>query len=151
MNTFQCPGCGHANILGSASCESCLLIFEKHNKRQAGETLIVHGGAKLETLWQDVLRQYESIACHETFIQQALIEKKLPFASQQYRKIIETSPHDEMALKMRDKIIQLAMVTFAMPGRVRVPSQNRAFRNIFLVILTMIIVFIVFTLFNLKK
>lgn len=151
MNTFQCPGCGHANIFGMESCESCLLVFEKHNKRQAGETLSVHGGSRLEALWQDVLRQYENIASHEAFVQRALAEKNLPFASQQYRKIIETSPHDEIAVKMRDKIIQLAMATFSMPGRTVVPSQNRVFRNFFLVILTMIVVFIVFTMLNLKK
>src|SRR5690606_1330499 len=44
--------------------------------------------------------------------QKAMGYQNLAFASQQYRKLLEVNPQDQLALKMRDKIINLATVSF---------------------------------------
>jgi hypothetical protein len=59
-------------------------------------------------MWKDILENYEDQQLHDAFIQTALQYKKLNFASQQYRKMMEINPLDDTAKEMQNKIIQIA-------------------------------------------
>lgn len=115
--SFVCSKCAYKNPKGAVECASCGLVFEKSRKKALGVKDNVEGTAELKSLWARILEDYNNISLHETFIKLALGQKNLPFASQQYRQILEVSPSEEVALKMRDKIINLATVAYVPPKR----------------------------------
>lgn len=114
---FACTKCGAKNPKGSDECVRCGLVFEKHRKQMHGPKEMISSTPELKSLWERVLSDYSNETLHETFINLALGQNNLPFASQQYRQILEASPSEEMALKMREKIINVATLTYVPPKR----------------------------------
>lgn len=143
MELFSCPECGYENPKGSVSCKRCLLIFEKyakkHAQKNAGAGAQLPVSQKLEDQWKDVLTEYDNKDKHEKFISDSLSTKNLQFASQQYRKMLDLNPSDEMAKKMIEKIIQVATLTYVPPARTEPPKNSRWLTYS---ILTMIVVFV---------
>jgi hypothetical protein len=121
---FSCPECGFENAQGATSCKRCLLVFEKYERKNTRVHQIVNASTKLEAAWRDVLVDYGAIDKHEKFINTALAEKNLPFASQQYRKMLELNPIDDISPKMIDKIIQVATYTYLPPIRQAPPKPS---------------------------
>jgi hypothetical protein len=121
---FSCPECGFENPQGSATCKRCLLVFEKYERKANKVHHIVNASNKLENAWRDLLVDYSAVDKHEKFINQAIAEKNLPFASQQYRKMIELNPADDISPKMIEKIIQVATYTYLPPVRQAPPPKS---------------------------
>ncbi|HEX4924472.1 MAG TPA: hypothetical protein VFV50_10315 [Bdellovibrionales bacterium] len=99
-----CPRCGGIYEKGAAECGTCGLIFAKMKK--PGDTPGISTPAALETAWGEVMMSFSDEAAHLAFIEKCLAANNALFASQKYRKLIEANPNDELAIKMRDKIIQ---------------------------------------------
>jgi hypothetical protein len=125
MEHFFCPECRYENLKGSVSCKRCLLIFEKYEKKNLKLGSQVATSKKLEDLWNEALSEYDNLEKHEKFISEALKEKKLPYASQQYKKILDMNGADEMAAKMISKIINIATLTYVPPFRKEPPKSTR--------------------------
>ncbi len=127
MELFSCPECGYENQKGTPSCERCLLVFAKYERKKSqGVGVQVQSSQRLESQWQGILTDYENLALHEKFISDAAAEKSLPFASKQYKNMLDINPADEMAKKMIDKIIQVATITYTPPFRKPPPKSSRA-------------------------
>lgn len=125
MEHFSCPKCAYENPKGSVSCKRCLLIFEKYERKNKEVGTQVSSTQQLEDQWKELLLDYENKEKHEKFITDALKEKKLPFASHQYKKMIDMNAADEISKKMIDKIIQIATLAYATPFRKEPPKDNR--------------------------
>lgn len=85
----------------------------------------------LKASWDNLLANYEKMELHEKFVSDCLAAKQLTYASAQYRKMLEANPNDSTALKMRDKIIGLATVTFIPPKRAEKPPERMNFLFLF--------------------
>lgn len=125
MEHFSCPKCGYENLKGAASCRRCLLIFEKYEKKSREASGQVSSSQRLEDQWQELLMDYENKDRHEKFISDALKEKNLPYASHQYKKMVDLNSADEISRKMIDRIIQVATLTYTPPFRKEPPKDNR--------------------------
>lgn len=110
--SFNCPFCQAPNQQGSVECASCQRVLEKAKKISMEIRKDTAGSELLRTLWGSVLADYASEARHEAFIQQALSDQGLQFASQQYRQILDANPNEAIAMKMRERIINLATLTY---------------------------------------
>jgi hypothetical protein len=74
--------------------------------KKKGEMAGIPAPLSLETAWQEVMAKYDQEPSHLAFVEKCLSTNNALFASQKYRQLIEANPGDEMAIKMRDKIIQ---------------------------------------------
>lgn len=133
--TFSCPFCQATCKKGAAECGSCGRVFEKAKRTQIEPKRDLIGSESLRSLWNQVMAEYANEARHESFVQQALTEKSLPFASQQYRQILEANPSDPIAMKMRERLINLATMTYVPPHR---SFQTRARRISFPIVLILV-------------
>ena len=122
--TFACPKCDHRNSLGANECKACGLVFDKARAAFFKPKEEVVASKELLGMWARVLEGWAIQSVHETFVQFALGQSNLPFASQQYRRILDANPADEIAQKMRDKIIQLATMT-SVPQKRDPPTRRR--------------------------
>lgn len=150
MELFSCPECGYENQKGSRACERCLLVFEKYERKKTqSEGIQVRSSQKLEAQWQAILTDYENYALHEKFVSDAASEKSLPYASKQYKNMLDINAADEMAKKMIDKIIQVATVTYVPPFRKPPPKSSRAITFVILfIILVAVVVLLVQAFMN---
>lgn len=141
--TFSCPMCSYQNPKGSSSCAKCLVVFEKVEQKNLGIQNKVSASSYLQELWEHVISDYGNKEFHEKFVQTALAEKNLPFASQQYRKMIEINVADDIAIKMRDRIIQLVTVTYVPHARPPLAENKRWGVKIFVFIIFVILLVLV--------
>ena len=129
MEQFSCPKCSYENPKGSVSCKRCLLIFAKYEKKVAQMNSIgsaqVLTPQKLEDQWKEILADYDNLSKHEAFVAESLKAKQLPYASQQYKKMVDLNGADIVAKKMIDKIIQVATLTYVPPFRKEPPKSTR--------------------------
>lgn len=112
MSQKSCPKCGYAANIEAPECAKCGIVFGKFIDQEAQPDAQVLGNKVLVDMWKNILENYENQQLHDAFIQTALQYKKLNFASQQYRKMMEINPLDETAKQMQNKIIQI--VSFQM-------------------------------------
>jgi hypothetical protein len=110
-----CPKCGVFSLAGAKECTGCGLIFKKWESQTLGGH--VGSSQRLELAWETALMNWEQPLFHDNFINQANLEKNLPFASLKYRRILEADPTNEVALKRRDQVLQLVMVSFMTPEK----------------------------------
>lgn len=110
MSVDACPKCNFSLSQNALECPSCGIVLSKITDRGSGPDQQVVGNSQLVSLWKDIVSNYEDQDLHDLFIQESLRYKKLNFASQQYRKMIEVNPMDETAKKMQEKIIQIATI-----------------------------------------
>lgn len=117
IGTFACPKCCHQNENGSLECLKCGVVFQKFEEKiLSSEVIRVEGSTILKEAWGRVLENYENMKVHEEFVQLALQDKNLPFASSQYRKMLNVHPSDSIAQKMMERTTSLAMANL-------IPSQ----------------------------
>jgi len=82
--------------------------------------------AELKNQWDQVRENYARVDLHEGFIQKCFLANQLPFASLQYRQILEANPNDDLALKMRDRIIVLSTAAYIPQRRPEEKSSRGA-------------------------
>ena len=68
--------------------------------------------AELVALWQAALDDYQNTAKHETFVARCLERQRLAYASHKYAQILVNAPAEEIARKMRERVIGLASYGF---------------------------------------
>jgi hypothetical protein len=69
-------------------------------------------GKDIVNAWESVREQFIDEKRHEKFIQLCLLRDNLPFASSQYKAVLDSDPMNDIAQKMQNRIIQLAAVTY---------------------------------------
>jgi len=106
-NVVPCIKCGASNALSAKECSSCGVIFEKFREQQE-DPYAAKAPQKLKEIWHMVLKHYEDEDLHEEFLRQCRKSGELEFASSRYKKILDVTPHEALALKYRGKIIALA-------------------------------------------
>ncbi len=72
----------------------------------------VEVGDELKAVWDNVKAHYDNEKEHKRFLQICLSQDKLTFASEQYRKILDANPNDEIASKMINNIVGLAFASY---------------------------------------
>jgi hypothetical protein len=102
---------------GATECSTCGRVFEKAKKISVEIRKDFQSSDQLRVAWETVMEDFSNELKHEAFIQMALAEKALPFASQQYRQILVANPNEPTALKMRERIINLTTMTYVPPRR----------------------------------
>ena len=150
-NTFSCPKCHADNIKGSVDCQACGIVFTKYSAKQSNiqeahqrqdefqslkddtsktdefPTPIKKTDSinpQLQELWNKVMEEYDDMEAHENFINKSIQLNDLTYASQQYRNILSSHPHEEIAEKMQKRITFLAM-SIMTPEHI---SESKRFR-----------------------
>lgn len=108
MAQKTCPKCSFSCQIEAAECPACGVIFSKLSDPEAAPDAQVLAKPEIVAQWKDVVQNYTDPDLHESFLQSCMASQKLNFASQQYRKMLEVNPSDEVAKKMQEKIIQIA-------------------------------------------
>lgn len=128
----NCPKCGTQNSRQAQDCKACGIVFERYRpgegEKVAGEIQLA-GSHELVAHWKDVLENYADEDLHEEFVSACLEAKCLPFASHKYARILSVTPEEEIAMKMRKRIVALATQKFEFRGtglgwKFRVPRFN---------------------------
>jgi hypothetical protein len=68
--------------------------------------------AELVALWQAVVDDYLNTTKHESFVALCLEKQRLAYASHKYAQILVNAPAEEIARKMRERVIGLASYGF---------------------------------------
>ena len=141
VETFPCPACSYANPKGTLDCARCGVVFSKYKRLETAKAELPvappsaplsSNNAELSIHWEAVTQNYTKQVLHEAFIQKCFLAHQLPFASQKYRQILESNPSDELAKKMRDKIIALSTAAYIPQAR---PEAEKPRGGIFVWIL----------------
>ena len=133
-DTFLCPKCQSPNLKGALDCSFCGIVFTKYSVKQPNvneheqhrkdrsqfskphkisqPVQKVNANSQMQKLWQQVMKEYSNLNIHELFINKAIQTNSLTYAAEQYRNILESNPHEEIALKMQDRITHLAITVF---------------------------------------
>lgn len=139
-STFPCPKCQSPNPKGALDCSVCGIVFAKYLTKQSETQQIQDyqkdvmetsspvnttqteiaapikkintGSIQINQLWEKVMADYDNLDVHDEFINKAMKSNNLAFASQQYRNILNTNPHEEIAQKMQKRITGLAINIF---------------------------------------
>ena len=127
---ITCPKCENPNPADLKECRTCGVHFSKYRhlqeERVEGE-IQLQGRRELALLWQDVASNYQDESKHEHFLLQCLDTNCLPFASQKYARILRANAEDEIAKKMRKRIVALAsnkIQSRIFPAKFKYPSFN---------------------------
>jgi hypothetical protein len=115
LASLPCPRCGGMYQQGSPICDSCGVVLNRVNDMRAGP--LVHGNQRLERLWENILDGYLQEGRHQEFIRRCAMENSLDFAAQKYRWILDVTPSDEMAMRMRQQVIELAPLHYMPSGK----------------------------------
>lgn len=113
----KCPNCSEARHLDLKECPYCGVIYDKVIPKEMINGPQTNVDIELLQLWQDLVGDYTNQQKHELFLQKAMAKKRLPFASQQYRKLLEINPGDPLAKGMQEKILNLATVVMMQQKR----------------------------------
>lgn len=103
----KCPKCGHMVDDLEKECGSCGVVGSKFLALK-DDTPYLKVSDTLKQLWKRVLNHYDDERVHHEFLSQCLKEKKLRYASLQYKQLKETLGADEMVTEMMTKIKNLS-------------------------------------------
>jgi hypothetical protein len=110
LETRKCPKCGVEAALNAEECKECGVVFAKFKSTEhlpAGEVRL-EGRREILELWDEVLANYADESYHERFVMACYTTNTLAFAAQKYARILSASGNEEIARKMRKKIVGLA-------------------------------------------
>jgi hypothetical protein len=104
-----CPKCGAINEQQKKECGSCGIVIAKYEliSKESEPKIPVH---ILES-WQDVIGDYENLQTHSFFVNKCLKLKHLNFAIKKYSEILTAYSGDEMALKMKKRLVILTQTS----------------------------------------
>ncbi|MCC6276571.1 MAG: zinc-ribbon domain-containing protein [Oligoflexia bacterium] len=106
-----CPQCGVKASIEAKECASCGVVFEKV-RRLKPHPVMPPAGAEVKAAWESVRAQFIDEKRHQDFIQICYLRDNLPYASSQYKAILDVDPNNDIAQRMQNRIIQLAAVTY---------------------------------------
>lgn len=104
-----CFRCGVKSAPDLKECPKCGVVFEKVKTMKSSQKVIA---STIQVAWEQLANDYSDGKKHEAFVQLCLSQENLAFASQQYRSVLAAQPHDEIAKKMQERIVQMAAVTY---------------------------------------
>jgi hypothetical protein len=96
------------------SCSRCGLVFAFWNPDTA--THVVRLDEKGEALWTQVRRSWKDEAKHDAFLKYCSMAGLLAPAGRCYRLRLDKTPDDELAIKMQERIVAMATMSFARPS-----------------------------------
>lgn len=99
-----CPKCNYNNNLAAKECRGCGVLLAKV---QDGRAESYRSTVVVRARWEKVLENYEETARHDQFLQICKDENCLPFASAKYHAILSADPSEEIAQKMKEKVVVL--------------------------------------------
>jgi phage FluMu protein Com len=106
----KCPKCETPHPATAQECGSCGLIFAKFKpvfEGMVGEVRL-NGRQELVELWERVVANYEDESMHDQFISACFDAEALAFASQKYGRVLAAAPQEEIAQRMKKRIMGLA-------------------------------------------
>jgi len=108
---FSCPKCFAGYAPGDSECTRCGLVFLKF-REQKEEERGFSASPEVRELWEVALTRYENFELHQNFINAAWADRSLEYAANNYRRILDVAPHDEMAQKAQRQIVALVNTRF---------------------------------------
>ncbi|MDZ4677856.1 MAG: hypothetical protein SGI74_10155 [Oligoflexia bacterium] len=121
-----CVRCGVQSDVDYKECPKCGVLFERIITAKPPQPVVPPSGPEVMSAWDAVKSQYIDDKRHEFFILICLNRDNLAFASSQYRAILAVNPHDEIALRMQTRIIELATATYV--ATLQKPNKKQPLR-----------------------
>jgi hypothetical protein len=144
----ECPKCRAMNLSAAIECRSCGLVFshyraDRHGDEAAAQGEIQLGGTlELMDLWSRVSREYDNETLHQSFVQACHQADCLPFASHKYARVLSVLPGDEIAKRMRKRIVGLASVRADSRSPRRIPNfRLPGFNSLVILLATIVMIF----------
>lgn len=106
----SCPKCGQSGRAGEAACARCGLTFALWTPDKAAEVVQLDG--KAETLWAELAAAWDDEARHDAFLKYCSVAGQLAPAGRRYRERLAEAPGDPLAIRMQDRIVAMATVSF---------------------------------------
>ncbi len=121
-NDSACPKCGHAGATAGHACPRCGLVFTRWTAEMSAVTGWAVLDGQAETLWAEVQAAWSEPAKHDAFVTYCSQTGLLGPAGRRYREHVDRDPNDQTAKRMREKIVKMASVAFAMAARSKSPA-----------------------------
>jgi transposase-like protein len=138
QNEKECPRCNAKNSVSQSECVRCGIVFSRYGSGAIGtnadlrieEEMALGGTRELAALWDRLIEDYEDRIRHDRFINACRDGKALSYAAKKYSQILVSTPQDEIARIMRNRIVALVSAqaeTSKIPIRLdfRIPSLNK--------------------------
>jgi hypothetical protein len=93
------------------------------DERFANDVLL-GGNRELVALWEQVIFDYTNEQCHERFIAGSCARGALAFAASKYKTLLEVAPGEELATRMRERIMAMASHRFDVVNRLEASSRT---------------------------
>lgn len=126
VGSQTCFRCSEKCSESFTECPHCGVIFNKIKKIRPPEPVIHADSLEITQGWEAVRTSYANEKKHEEFILACLVRDNLAFASSQYRAILLVNPSEPMALKMQNRIVELATTRYV-PTQGLGPRERRRF------------------------
>jgi hypothetical protein len=138
IQTKPCVHCGESVARDSRECPKCGVIFDRLKKPKEAPAPVIKVQSspvknqtfELNNAWSSVKANYDSESAHEFFIQSCLGQENLAFAGQQYRSVLDLNPTDAMAIKMQNRIVNLATLSYLAGKQTALKSAPKKFGTI---------------------
>ena len=110
-----CPKCGrNREDETTNSCARCGLVFAFWTPDKAAD--VVKLDEKAEALWTQARRSWKDESKHDAFLKYCSMAGLLAPAGRCYRLRLDKTPDDEIAIKMQERIVAMATLSFARPS-----------------------------------
>ena len=108
--TLKCPKCGVRTNGLATECLSCGVVFSRYKPLPDGAVgeIRLEGRRDILELWETIIGDYEDEIRHERFVEVCADAGALAFAAQKYSRILSVSPQEEIARRMKKRIVALA-------------------------------------------
>lgn len=101
-----------ASVIPIQTVTGAETLFARETGRTVAKDLELAESAELVALWQGVTDDYQNAARHELFIAKSHELQRLTYASHKYAQILVVTPQDELARRMRNRVIGLVSYGF---------------------------------------
>ena len=116
--TLKCPKCGVRTNGLATECLSCGVVFSRYKPLPDGVVgeIRLEGRRDILELWETIIGDYEDEIRHERFVEVCADAGCLAYAAQKYSRILAVSPQEEIARRMKKRIVALASYPLEMRG-----------------------------------
>jgi transcription elongation factor Elf1 len=113
VRTRNCPKCNAGNTLTATECQRCGIVFRRFvpgASERVLQEIELTGRSDLLRMWDDVMADYFNEGLHERFIDSCYQAGCLTFAAQKYTRLCEAAPAEDLAQRMRKRVIGFASI-----------------------------------------